>query len=56
MAAYLIADTEITDHHTYDEYKRQRTSDREVWGSIPGTRRQTDNPRGDLAAPSPRRH
>jgi uncharacterized protein (DUF1330 family) len=23
MAAYLIADTEITDHQTYDEYKRQ---------------------------------
>jgi uncharacterized protein (DUF1330 family) len=23
MAAYLIADTQITDHKTYDEYKRQ---------------------------------
>jgi len=23
MAAYLIADTQITDHRTYDEYKRQ---------------------------------
>lgn len=23
MAAYLIADTETTDHQTYDEYKRQ---------------------------------
>ena len=23
MAAYLVADTEITDHQTYDEYKRQ---------------------------------
>ena len=23
MAAYLIADTDITDHQTYDEYKRQ---------------------------------
>ena len=23
MAAYLIADTEITNHQTYDEYKRQ---------------------------------
>ena len=23
MAAYLIADTQITDHQTYDEYKRQ---------------------------------
>lgn len=23
MAAYLIADTLITDHQTYDEYKRQ---------------------------------
>jgi uncharacterized protein (DUF1330 family) len=21
MAAYLVADTEIVDHHTYDEYK-----------------------------------
>ncbi len=23
MAAYVIADTHITDHKTYDEYKRQ---------------------------------
>lgn len=23
MSAYLIADTHITDHQTYDEYKRQ---------------------------------
>ena len=23
MTAYLIADTQITDHQTYDEYKRQ---------------------------------
>ena len=23
MAAYVIADTQITDHKTYDEYKRQ---------------------------------
>ncbi len=23
MPAYLIADTQITDHQTYDEYKRQ---------------------------------
>ena len=23
MTAYLIADTQITDHKTYDEYKRQ---------------------------------
>ena len=23
MSAYLIADTNITDHQTYDEYKRQ---------------------------------
>ena len=23
MAAYLIADTQITDHKTFDEYKRQ---------------------------------
>ena len=23
MAAYLIADTDISDHQTYDEYKRQ---------------------------------
>jgi uncharacterized protein (DUF1330 family) len=23
MAAYLVADTEIVDHQTYDEYKRQ---------------------------------
>jgi len=23
MAAYLIADTDITDHQTYDEYKRK---------------------------------
>lgn len=23
MAAYLIADTDISDHSTYDEYKRQ---------------------------------
>ena len=23
MPAYLIADTQITDHRTYDEYKRQ---------------------------------
>ena len=35
MAAYLVADTEIVDHQTYDEYKRQVAPvDREVRGTI----------------------
>ena len=52
MAAYVIADTEITNHQTYDEYKRQVAPLIANRRPVPRAGRQTCSPRRNLAAPT----